>query len=120
MKKNIIFFCYLFLLIPLLFACTKKNESFNINQYQNFYYQNVGSNYKSEMSVDDINEFKLLISNANYEYVNDDNINGWTYIVYCDDLKLLFGKYLTVVNNNNSKNYYSNNNSMVIDFLNKL
>lgn len=116
-KTRLILFSLVLFFASFFISCNNSGEKIDVHQYEIVYLQKTGSSDKKELSKDDADGVLNLIFNTNYEYVNSDDINGWIYTLYCDDVTMIFGKFLTVINDKERKNYYSQEHSLIIEYL---
>lgn len=121
-KLKFIFLPFLLIIVLLVISCSKDSEDvFSISNCQSMTIQMAGNTEEKELSNDEINIIIQKINDANFTYNNDDNINGWTYILRYDDVSISFGKYLFVSSGNAPrKNYYSQKQSEIENYLKTL
>lgn len=113
-----------FLLIAVLFIFTltlvscKKAEVLKLDECQTMTLRKAGPDeVLKTLDKETKNIIIEKINNANYEYKDDEDYNGWSYEIVYDDVTILFSNYLYYIKGNVRKNYKSSNNDEICAYL---
>lgn len=116
-----------FLLIAVLFIFTltlvscKKAEVLKLDECQTMTLRKAGPDeVLKTLDKETKNIIIEKINNANYEYKDDEDYNGWSYEIVYDDVTILFSNYLYYIKGNVRKNYKSSNNDEICAYLETL
>lgn len=119
MKKILFILPLTIVLFAFLSSCTKNtnDDRLVLSSYSKGTIQKNNSFDKLELSKDLIENIITKINDANYVYENDENYNGWIYLLDFDDVSISFcGNRLYYVTKDIRKNYISDNFNIVIEY----